>query len=687
MPRNRLDAETSPYLLQHAGNPVHWWAWGSEALAEAAQSDRPILLSIGYAACHWCHVMAHESFESPEIAALMNGLFVNIKVDREERPDIDAIYQQALALLGQQGGWPLTMFCTPKGEPFWGGTYFPFPARYGRPGFDAVLRGLAAAWREKRDVVEGNRTALLEALQARARRHTALATGDYAVPSLATHDQMAERLLQEVDMQLGGIGQAPKFPSTTTFEFLWRAWLRGGRRNPALCKAVTLTLDRMCQGGIYDHLGGGFARYSTDNEWLAPHFEKMLYDNAQLVDLLVLVWQETRRPLYRQRIAETCDWLLREMLAAEVDGVAAFATAFDADSEGEEGRFYVWTADQIDAALGERDGAFFRQVYDVTTDGNWEHGRSILHRNRQSVSLSDADEARLAGLRATLKAVRDRRVSPARDDKVLADWNGLVIATLANAAAALDRDDWLEAARKAFAFIWRQMRGEDRRLLHSWRSNLARHRGMLDDYANMAKAALALFEASGDHPYVEQAIELVDMLDRYYADPDGGYFTTASDSPDVIVRDKAAYDNAVPAGNATLIGVFARLWALTGEERWHQKASRQIATFADDVLRNFVPYMTLLNNSELLQAATTIVVVGDSAADTLVQCVHGLSLPNKILQRVRPATVLAPAHPAYGKMQTEAQAAAYVCRGMRCSLPRHHPDELRALLMETAPGS
>ena len=352
---NRSAAETSPYLLQHADNPVHWWPWGEEALAEAKRTNRPILLSVGYAACHWCHVMAHESFESPEVAAVMNELFVNIKVDREERPDIDAIYMQALQLLGEQGGWPLTMFCTPAGEPFWGGTYFPQPARYGRPSFLDVLRGVAQACRDKPEEVETNRAALLQALNAQGGQQGRRNQGRRPAVSAAAArpDRPAHR--QECDTVWGGVGQAPKFPSPYLFEMLWRGWLRD-RAKARLFDAVTVTLDRMCQGGIYDHLGGGFARYATDNEWLIPHFEKMLYDNAQLVDLLTLVWQETKSPLYAARIAETCDWVLREMVA---EG-GGFAATYDADSEGVEGKFYVWDAAEIDAVLGE-DGAFFRR--------------------------------------------------------------------------------------------------------------------------------------------------------------------------------------------------------------------------------------------------------------------------------------------------------------------------------------
>ncbi len=667
--RNRLADETSPYLLQHAGNPVHWWPWGEAALAEAKRRDMPILLSVGYAACHWCHVMAHESFENDDVAAVMNQLFINIKVDREERPDIDAIYQQALALLGEHGGWPLTMFCTPDGEPFWGGTYFPQPAQYGRPAFIDILRSVANAYREKKDAIEENRAALLKGLRERARSRAAdVPPGTVALP-LSLFAQVATRLAREVDPVWGGIGQAPKFPNTTVFERLWRNWLAGGRSERVLFDAVTVTLDRMCQGGIYDHLGGGFARYATDAEWKIPHFEKMLYDNAQLIDLLVLVWQETKSPLYRARIVETCDWVLREMTAAN----GAFAATYDADSEGEEGKFYVWRADAIDATLGAEDGTFFRQVYDVSDDGNWEHGNNILHRNRKPALLSDADEARLAALRLQLKAVRDKRVWPSWDDKVLADWNGLMIAALANAAAVFDRPAWRAAAVRAFEAVWTTMRGDDGRLFHSWRNDMRKHRGTLDDHVNMARAALVLFETGGDSAYLDAACALVEVLDAHFLDVDGGgYFFTAADAADVIVRRKDAHDNAVPAGNGTAVGVLARLWSLTGEPRYRGRAEAVVAAFAGEVEGNFFPLMTLMNGAELLQSMVDIVIVGPpdhAATRALIAAVHDRSLPDKVVRLVAPDAVLPPTHPAAGKGMVGERPAAYVCRNMACSAP------------------
>ena len=673
---NRLSAETSPYLLQHARNPVHWWAWGEEALAEAKRSNRPILLSVGYAACHWCHVMAHESFESPEVAAVMNELFVNIKVDREERPDVDAIYMQALHILGEQGGWPLTMFCTPDGEPFWGGTYFPYPARYGRPSFVDVLKGVAKAFRDKPQDIETNRAGLLKALREKAANKAIEIKGSGPLIPLALLDQIAQRMAEECDPAWGGFGQAPKFPSPYLFETLWRAWLRD-RPKTRLFDAVTVTLDRMCQGGIYDHLGGGFARYATDAEWLIPHFEKMLYDNAQLIDLLVLVWQETKSPLYAQRIAETYDWTLREMVAES----GGFAATYDADSEGVEGKFYVWDEAEIDSILGI-DAAFFKRVYDVTPGGNWEH-HTILHRNRAPKLLSDAEEQQLAGLRAKLKAVRDKRVWPGWDDKVLADWNGLMIAALANAAAVFQRDDWLGAATRAWRFVMEAMRDEHGRLFHSHRAGKRLHRGTLDDYANMARAGIALCEATGEAHYLDQAKALVAVLDRHFADANaGGYFITADDAADLIVRNKHCHDNAVPAGNATLVGVFARLWVLTGEQAWHDRATRQVAAFAGELQGNFFPLMTLLNNYELLQSATELVIVGergDPATERLRRAVYDKSLPNKVVRRLAPETTLPPSHPAAGKGLVGGKPALYVCRNMTCEPPITDPARLVTL--------
>jgi uncharacterized protein YyaL (SSP411 family) len=666
MDRNRLYEETSPYLLQHKDNPVHWQPWGDAMLAAAKAADKPILLSIGYAACHWCHVMAHESFENPDIAAQMNALFVNVKVDREERPDLDQIYQHALALMGEQGGWPLTMFLTPEGEPFWGGTYFPPESRWGRPGFPQVLEAMSSAYARDRDKVAKNVAVLRDALQRLGRPERG---GSIAPEQL---DRIAERLLREVDQIHGGIGTAPKFPQTGILELLWRAWKRTGQA--PYRDAVVKALDAMCQGGIYDHLGGGFSRYSTDARWLVPHFEKMLYDNAELVDLLTLVWQETKSPLYRQRIEETLDWVGREMATHE----GGFASSLDADSEHEEGKFYVWSEAEVDAVLGDR-AALFKRFYDVEAAGNWE-GHSILNRLNMP-SLADAEtERQLGQCRALLLRSRGGRVRPGLDDKVLADWNGLMIAAMANAGLVFERPTWIELARGAFDFIRRRMTDPDQRLLHSWRAGRARHPASVDDYANLCRAALALYEATGDGEFLSQTRDWVRILDEYYWDAaEGGYFFAAKDTEGLVARPKTAADSAVPAGNGTLIGVLPRLAMLTGEEAYLRRAEAILQTFSGEMGRNFFPLATLLNNVELLAKPLQIVLVGESgtsAFDALWRAVYDVSLPNRVVISVPPGGSLPSNHPASGKGLVDGKPAAYVCEGPVCSLPVTEPQTL-----------
>lgn len=672
--RNNLDRETSPYLLQHAGNPVHWQGWSAETLAHAKATDKPILLSVGYAACHWCHVMAHESFEAPETAAVMNALFVNIKVDREERPDIDMIYQQALSLLGQQGGWPLTMFLTPAGEPFWGGTYFPPEPRWGRPGFADLLRRVAEVFRtERATTVEKNRLALGDALAQLGRPPE-----DAPEPALGPQllDQVAERFARDVDPVNGGFGTAPKFPNIANLTLLWRASLRSGRQD--LARAVRTTLDRMCQGGIYDHLGGGFSRYSTDERWLAPHFEKMLYDNAELVGILAEVWAKTGTRLYEQRLRETVAWLRREMIA---DG-GGFAATVDADSEGEEGRFYVWSEAEIDEVLGD-DAGLFKTTYDVSLRGNWE-GKTILNRLDQATPLSEEDEARLQRCRMTLLARRDKRVRPGWDDKVLADWNGLMIASLARAATLFAEPAWLATAIAAFDFVRDRMQ-PDGRLRHSFRQGQARHAALLDDYANMARAALELHEISGEIGYRRQAMAWVDILDRHYWDSDhGGYFLTADDAEALITRSRTVYDNPNPSGNGTMVQVLSRLWRLTGDDRYRARAEAVIAAFATEVSRNLFPLATFLNNVEFHHAADEIAIVGqrtDPATARLLAVALKDPWANRVISVVPPDASLPPTHPAFGKGQPDGRPTAYLCRNQACSLPLTDPADLaRAIL-------
>ncbi len=675
---NRLSLETSPYLLQHRDNPVEWWAWGPEALAAAQAENKPILLSVGYAACHWCHVMAHESFEDAATAAVMNRLYVNIKVDREERPDIDAIYQHALGLLGEHGGWPLTMFLTPQGEPFWGGTYFPPAARFNRPGFVEVLEGIHRIWEDGQEKVQKNVAALRGALESWARS----APGQAVTP--AALDQVADRLLKELDPVEGGIGGAPKFPNAPLLALFWRAWWR--RDEPRFRDAVLLTLRRMSLGGIYDHLAGGYARYTVDAIWLVPHFEKMLYDNAQILELLTQAWAATGEPLLAARAAETVDWLLTEMRAAEgPPGVAgngapqgpfvpAFAASFDADSEGHEGRFYVWTPEQLAAVLGAEDAERFAAAYDITPEGNFE-GSSIANRRQDAPDLGSAAgrerEAGLQALAARLREARAARVWPGWDDKVLADWNGMTVAALAEAAAVFERPDWLKAAADALDFLAAALL-VDGRLHHSWRQGQARHRATLDDHAQLARAALILHEASGAPGALVLAQRLIALAERHYADAAGGFFMTADDAEALVVRQKSAQDSAVPSGNGAMVEALARLHYLTGAAHPREIAGRTVCAFSGELERNFFPLATLLNAAEFLERAVQVAVVGrrgEADTDALVAAAFRAGNPWRVLQVVAPDAALPPGHPAAGKGQQQGRATAYVCRGPVCSLP------------------
>jgi hypothetical protein len=482
--------------------------------------------------------------------------------------------------------------------------------------------------------------------------------------------------LRETDQLHGGIGTAPKFPQCGILELLWRAWRR--TRQTPYRDAVVKALDAMCQGGIYDHLGGGFARYSTDARWLVPHFEKMLYDNAELIDLLTLGWQETQSPLYRQRVEETIGWVEREMLVAG----GGFASSLDADSDHEEGKFYVWTEAEIDRALGSRAGLFKRH-YDVTAGGNWE-GRTILNRSGSPDLADAATERELAECRALLLQLRGGRVRPGWDDKVLADWNGLMIAALANAGLVFERQDWIAAASAAFAFVREQMTGADGRLLHSWRDGRAQHAANIDDYANLCRAALTVYEATGDEALPGQVRDWLAVLDRHYWDAaGGGYYFAADDTKGLITRPKTAADSAVPAGNGTLVGVLTRLALVTGEDTYRRRAEAIVETFSGEAGRNFFPLATLLNNAELLAKPVQIVVAGDqedSAFAGLRRAVYSVSLPNRVVQTLTPDAALPEGHPACGKGLVEGRPAAYVCEGPVCSLPLTEPAQLRDML-------
>jgi len=665
---NRLAHETSPYLLQHKDNPVHWWAWGPEALAEAKRTNKPILLSVGYAACHWCHVMAHESFEDDATAAQMNDLFVNIKVDREERPDIDAIYMRALHSLGEQGGWPLTMFLDSDARPFWGGTYFPPEPRFGRPSFKNVLAEVARIYREEPDKISQNAGMLVNAL---TQRETSSAQPNITDAALS---DLTKRMISAVDMQRGGLSGAPKFPQWSFFWLLWRGAIRYGDLSAQ--RAVDVTLTNICQGGIYDHLGGGFARYSVDARWLAPHFEKMLYDNALLIDLLCESYRETGNDLYARRIEETVTWLQREMIA---EG-GGFAASLDADSEGEEGKFYVWTKAEIVEILGEADAALFCEVYDVTSEGNWE-GHVILNRLDTLDLRSDEEETRLAALREKLLTRRTSRIRPGWDDKVLADWNGLMIAALAHAAQIFQRPIWLDVARTAFAFVTARME-KNGRLIHSYRAGQAKAPATSSDYANMIWGALRLYQATNDSAYIAAAERWTAVLDtRYWIAEAGGYAFTADDTPDVIVRMRSAHDDATPNANAIMISNLMALNLLTGKPAYLDRAHAIPKAFAADLGRNTLGHCGILAGYFDLLAPQHVAVFAPGAAATspLADAMFQLSLPG-VIQQVIGTDQPSDAPALAGKAAIGGKPTAYACIGPQCSLPVTEPAALIDLL-------
>jgi uncharacterized protein YyaL (SSP411 family) len=665
MTENLLSRETSPYLLQHKDNPVHWRPWGKEALEEAERSNRLILVSVGYAACHWCHVMAHESFEDAETAALMNELYVCVKVDREERPDIDNWLQKILVVLGKGGGWPLTAFLTPRGEPFWAGTYFPKEESFGRMAFTAVLRDVAQRFRETPDAIAPNIRQIAQTMEQAWYQNR---SGTFDLPKL---DRVAIAAAQNCDIFFGGLIGAPKFPNVPVLELLWRAYLRTGM--PQYLSQVLCALDNMGRGGIYDHIGGGFARYATDEQWLVPHFEKMLYDNAQLIDIMTLVWQHGKQPVLRTRVEETIAWTLREMRVEN----AAFASSLDADTEGQEGAFYVWSEAEIDSVLAGTLTGRFKQAYGVTRDGNFRHqgqptGLNILHRTANLPGYTDSEEPSFATQRQMLFEAREKRVRPARDDKVLVDWNGLMIAALANAGAAFGQASWTDAARRAFAFICEKL-GEGDMLFHSYRDGKRQYPAYADGYAAMARAALALWEATGERHYLERALAWTRTLDEQYWDVvQGGYvFSKNTDLPEAV-RTRTAFDAQTPPANGLMIGVHGRLFYATVDQAHAERADTLIQAFAGDVAASFMQMASYLNNFEFCTSCLEVVIFGppsDARTHDLVRATMGRSLPNRLLMVVAPGQNLPIGHPADGKIMQDGQPTAYICGGSVCSPP------------------
>ncbi|NIX75525.1 thioredoxin domain-containing protein [Microvirga terricola] len=654
---NRLEHASSPYLLQHRDNPVEWWEWGPEALAEAERTNRPIFISIGYAACHWCHVMAHESFEDPGVAAVMNELFVNIKVDREERPDVDHVYMTALHLLGEQGGWPLTMFLTPEGEPFWGGTYFPKEPRFGRPGFVAVLREIARIYRAEPERITKNTEALKHHLAKTAR-------GEGGSLGLDDLDTLGQKLTTVMDPQNGGLQGAPKFPNPPILECLLRYARRTG--DELARSRFLLTMERMALGGIHDHLGGGFARYAVDERWLVPHFEKMLYDNAQLLELFALAFTETGRPLFRDAAEGIVTWLKREMTLPG----GAFAASLDADSEGVEGKFYVWSLAEIVEVLGDEDAAFFAKFYDITGEGNWEE--TNIPNRLLSGEADPETEARLAGPRQKLLGRRATRIRPGLDDKVLADWNGLMISGLVRAALLLDRPAWIGLAQKAYRFIAESMT-RDGRLGHSWRGGALIYPGFALDHAAMMRAGLALYEATGDEAYLRDAKAWRDvLLDAFLVEDTGLLAMTARDADPLVVRPQPTHDDAVPNANSVFAEALVRLAQLTGAKEDRIRAENMLTHLSAIAGAAPLGHTAILNALDLHLRGLSILVTGNNA-EALHEAALRLPYLDRSARWLREGELLDTNHPAKALAAATHEPQALICAGMHCSLPVDDP--------------
>ena len=662
-PTNRLAEQTSPYLRQHATNPVDWYPWGDEAFAAAKDRDVPVLLSVGYSACHWCHVMAHESFEDPEVAKVVNEGFVAVKVDREERPDVDAVYLEAVQAITGGGGWPMTVFLLPDGRPFFGGTYFQ------RDRFVELLGRVTEAWRTKREDLTSDADGLVDAV----RRGTDLPSlswasdGDgRAARSPALLATTADALLAGFDREWGGFGEAPKFPQPPTLDLLLQAWDRTGRDD--LAHALTTTLDTMASGGIYDHLGGGFARYATDRRWLVPHFEKMLYDNALLVRTYARVWAATGEPHYRQVVEETVGYLLRAPVRQAGGGLSS---AEDADSDGEEGRFYTWSlAELVD--VGGREAA---EWYGASEGGNWE-GRNILWRPERGVLLRPPE---IEAARAALFEHRERRVRPGLDDKVLTEWNAMAVAALAEAGRLLARPDWVAAAVEVAELLLAELRPEGR-WMRTWQAGRARHLAYASDHAWLVEAFTRLSESTGEARFIDEARYAADALVGLFWDEETGGFRTAGwDGEPLVARAKDTYDGAVPSTQSVAAGALLRLGTLTGAEHLVEAARATISCMAPALAKAPAAFAALVAVADLDQTGLTEVVVSGDRPDLVAVAGAGY----------RPGTVLAWGEPYdsplwRGRTDPEASGMAYVCRDFACQAPASTPDELKSQLEEWA---
>jgi hypothetical protein len=682
---NRLIHETSPYLLQHAHNPVEWYPWGEEALRRAREEGKPILLSVGYSACHWCHVMERESFEDEQVAELMNRWFICVKVDREERPDIDHIYMSAVQMMTGQGGWPMTVFLTPEGKPFYGGTYYPPEDRYGRPGFPRILHAVAEAWENRRDEIEKQSGAMA----GQMRQISDIDLRETPVtPDIL--DRAYQKLRASFDSRLGGFGGAPKFPQPMILDFLLRYAHRMNRdemTSPG--DMAVFTLEKMAQGGMYDQLGGGFHRYSTDEYWLVPHFEKMLYDNAQLAQTYLRAWQATGDLFYRRVAEETLDYVCREMTAPD----GGFYSTQDADSEGVEGKFFVWTQAQVEEALGTEDALVFSRYYDVTPRGNWEHANILNVTAPEEIfarSLKmDPEELkmRLAGMRQKLFALREQRVKPHRDEKVLTSWNGLMLAAFSEAAAILDRDDYRQTAIANAEFVLDKLYDEGR----LWRTGKADAEGnfkvapipgFLEDYAYYADGLLRLYEATADWRWLDSAKELVDTMVELFADSEGGpFYGTPADGEALIERPRDLMDNATPSGNSVAVEVLLRLAVLTADQDYHRRAASILRQMNPLLAEHPSAFGRLLGAADFyLGPVKELAVIGsidDPATHALLSAARSRYQPNMVVAVAHPEDMRHMELPLLqDRPLVDGKPTAYLCENYACQRPTTDPAEL-----------
>ncbi|MEY4130444.1 MAG: hypothetical protein RLZZ31_568 [Actinomycetota bacterium] len=662
---NRLENETSPYLRQHADNPVDWWPWGNEALQEAAARDVPILISVGYSACHWCHVMAHESFEDPAIGQLMNDLFVNVKVDREERPDVDAVYMDAVLAMNGNGGWPMTVFCLPDGRPFFAGTYFPKTSAGGRMGFPELCQRINELWHTRRPELEEQAAAITEAIDKGIQLPQ-----EPASPREEFLQNAVSTLRSQIDKKDGGFGRAPKFPQTFAIDVLLRHAQRTGDEN-VLADAM-LCLDAMAAGGIYDHLGGGFARYSTDSKWLVPHFEKMLYDQALLARVYLHAWQLTGEERYLQTLSETIHYVLRDL----THSAGGFYSAEDADSEGVEGKFYVWTAEEIRSICGD-DAQAVLDWYGVTENGNWE-GNTILERPvRDSLLRPDAVERG----RQALWAAREKRIRPSLDDKVLTEWNALMLATLTEAAAATGNTEWLDAAIKNGNFLCENLRVNGR-WMRSWQGT-ARIEAFSADYAALVDAFVRLYEATGDHRWLNEATQCADDLIRLFADTDDfGFFTSGNDVDQLIARPKEFMDNATACSNSLAAVGLLRLSLLTENENYAHHANVLVSKFTESAARVPLGFGHFLLAAEMSILGSVEIVISGDRPD-MVSLAQKAWVPAGVLSYGEPLPIAL----WEGRHESGADGKAYVCRNSVCGLPATDADQLRDQLQQISPSA